>query len=59
VNEVIEGALGGLPVTTTVEGRNRFTVNVRYAQDFRTSLDAVRDVMIPLPPGMATQRAAE
>jgi copper/silver efflux system protein len=54
VNEVIESALGGLPITTTVEGRNRFTVNVRYAQDFRTSLDAVRDVMIPLPPGMAT-----
>ncbi len=54
VNEVLESALGGLPITTTVEGRNRFTVNVRYAQDFRTSLDAVRDVMIPLPPGMAT-----
>jgi len=54
VNEVIESALGGLPITTTIEGRNRFTVNVRYAQDFRTSLDAVRDVMIPLPAGMAT-----
>lgn len=53
VNEVIESALGGLPITTTVEGRNRFTVNVRYAQDFRTSLDAVRDVEIPLPQGMA------
>jgi copper/silver efflux system protein len=54
VNEVIEAALGGLPVTTTIEGRNRFTVNVRYAQDFRSSLDAVRDVMIPLPTGIAT-----
>jgi copper/silver efflux system protein len=53
VNEVIEAALGGLPVTTTVEGRNRFTVNVRYAQDFRANLEAVRDVMIPLPAGMA------
>ena len=52
VNEVIESALGGLPVTTTVEGRNRFTVNVRYAQDFRTSLQSVRDVLVPLPPGM-------
>jgi len=50
LNEVIESALGGLPITTTVEGRNRFTVNVRYAQDFRTSLEAVRDVSIPLPP---------
>jgi copper/silver efflux system protein len=53
VNEVIESALGGLPVTTTVEGRNRFTVNVRYAQDFRTSLAAVRDVVVPLPGGVA------
>ncbi|HSC86462.1 MAG TPA: efflux RND transporter permease subunit [Polyangiaceae bacterium] len=51
VNEVVESALGGLPVTTTVEGRNRFTVNVRYAQDFRTSLDAIREVVIPLPSG--------
>lgn len=52
VNEVIESALGGLPISTTVEGRNRFTVNVRYAQDFRTSLDAVRDVEVPLPQGI-------
>ncbi len=53
VNDVLGSALGGVPVTTTIEGRNRFTVNVRYAQDFRTSLDAVRDVLIPLPAGMA------
>jgi Cu(I)/Ag(I) efflux system membrane protein CusA/SilA len=53
VNDVIESALGGLPVTTTVEGRNRFTVNVRYAQDFRSSLQAVRDVVVALPSGMS------
>ncbi len=58
VNEVIESALGGLPVTTTVEGRNRFTVNVRYAQDFRTSLQAVRDVLVPLPEEMTQPRTA-
>ncbi len=49
VNETIEIALGGLPVTTTIEGRHRFSVNVRYAQDFRASLEDVRQVMIPLP----------
>jgi Cu(I)/Ag(I) efflux system membrane protein CusA/SilA len=54
VNEVIESALGGLPITTTIEGRNRFTVNVRYAQDFRTSLEAIRDVSIPLPSAPAS-----
>ncbi|HKO95193.1 MAG TPA: efflux RND transporter permease subunit [Polyangiaceae bacterium] len=53
VNEVIETALGGLPITTTIEGRNRFTVNVRYAQDFRASLDSIRDVNVPLPQDMA------
>jgi Cu(I)/Ag(I) efflux system membrane protein CusA/SilA len=51
VNGVIESALGGMPVTTTVQGRNRFTVNVRYAQDFRTSLAAIREVLVPLPQG--------
>lgn len=55
VNDVIESALGGLPITTTIEGRNRFTVNVRYAQDFRSSLDAVRDVVVALPTGMVSQ----
>jgi Cu(I)/Ag(I) efflux system membrane protein CusA/SilA len=59
VNEIIQSALGGLPVTTTVEGRNRFTVNVRYAQDFRTSLEAVRDVLVALPEGMAPSAAGE
>lgn len=49
VNDVVEAALGGMPVTTTVEGRNRFTVNVRYAQDFRTSLSALREIPVPLP----------
>lgn len=52
VHEVIEFALGGLPMTTTIEGRNRFTVNVRYAPDFRTSLEAIRETMIPRPAGI-------
>jgi Cu(I)/Ag(I) efflux system membrane protein CusA/SilA len=35
VNMFIETALGGMNATTTIEGRQRFTVNVRFAQDFR------------------------
>jgi Cu(I)/Ag(I) efflux system membrane protein CusA/SilA len=57
VNDVVESALGGGALTTTVEGRNRFTVNVRYAQDFRTSLEMIRDVLIPLPSGRADPSA--
>lgn len=51
VHEVVETALGGLPVTTTVEGRRRFTVNVRYAQDYRTSLEALGEVLVAVPTG--------
>ncbi len=49
VDDVVEAALGGAPVTTTVEGRRRFGVNVRYAEDFRSSVPRIREVMIPLP----------
>ncbi|MFO0747246.1 MAG: CusA/CzcA family heavy metal efflux RND transporter [Myxococcota bacterium] len=57
VNTVIEAALGGASVTTTVEGRQRFSVNVRYAEDFRSSVESVRDVKIPLPMAGAGDRS--
>src|SRR5262249_14364246 len=46
---VIESAVGGEPVTVTVEGRARFSVNLRYKEDFRSSVQALRGVLIPLP----------
>lgn len=46
---VIESAVGGAPVTVTVEGRARFAVNVRYKQDFRDTAQAIRGVLVPLP----------
>jgi Cu(I)/Ag(I) efflux system membrane protein CusA/SilA len=46
---VIESAIGGAPVTTTVEGRGRFAVNLRYKDDFRSSSQAIRGVLVPLP----------
>lgn len=42
VNMVIEAALGGMNLTNTVEGRERFTVSVRLAQDFRNDLSEIR-----------------
>lgn len=42
VNMVIEAALGGMILTNTVEGRERFTIAVRLAQDFRNDLDEIR-----------------
>lgn len=48
VQEVIETAIGGTPIGVTVEGRNRFSINVRYPQDLRSSLDRLREVLVPL-----------
>ena len=49
VNAVIESALGGVNVTTTIEGRRRFNVNVRLAQDYRKNLDAIKRILVQSP----------
>jgi Cu(I)/Ag(I) efflux system membrane protein CusA/SilA len=48
VNMVIESALGGQPITTTVEGRARYSVNVRYAEAFRSSPEAISEALVPI-----------
>jgi copper/silver efflux system protein len=54
LQDTIAMALGGEAVTTTVEGRERYTVNVRYPRDFRDNPQAIaRDVLVPLPAGGA------
>jgi Cu(I)/Ag(I) efflux system membrane protein CusA/SilA len=49
VNEVIESALGGMNLTTTIEGRQRFSVNLRLAQDFRSNLDEIKRTLVQTP----------
>ncbi len=52
VQEVVRTGLGAEAVTTTVEGRERYTVNVRYPQAFRSNPQAIAtDVLIPTPGG--------
>src|SRR5262249_34611697 len=51
VQEVLEVALGGMPLTTTVEGLERYSVNRRYDRDFRENLDALRQIIVPTPTG--------
>jgi len=46
VNEVVESAIGGMNLATTVEGRRRFSVNVRFAQDFRNNLDELNRTLV-------------
>jgi len=48
VEAVIEGAIGGAPIGTTVEGRNRFSINVRYPRDLRDDVDGLRRLLIPV-----------
>jgi Cu(I)/Ag(I) efflux system membrane protein CusA/SilA len=52
VQEVLGMALGGDQVTTTVEGRERFPVQVRYARDFRDSPDAIGRLLVSGKQGM-------
>ena len=46
VNLLIESALGGVKLTTTVEGRQRFSVNARFGQDYRNNLQAIRRLQV-------------
>jgi copper/silver efflux system protein len=57
VNGLIESALGGAQITTTVEGRQRFSVNARFGQDFRNNMETFKHLPVqtsgfgPIPLG--------
>ena len=51
VQEVIEVAIGGKPVTTTVEGRERYSVRVRYMPELRNNLEALKRILVPAKGG--------
>jgi Cu(I)/Ag(I) efflux system membrane protein CusA/SilA len=53
VQDVIEAAVGGQPIEVTVEGRNRFTINVRYPRELRQDIERLRHVLVPLHGGGA------
>ncbi|MDD5108636.1 MAG: CusA/CzcA family heavy metal efflux RND transporter [Candidatus Omnitrophica bacterium] len=49
---VIMSAVGGENITTTVEGRERYSVNVRYAREFRDDIEKLKRVLVPTMSGM-------
>jgi len=51
VQDVLEVALGGMPLTTTVEGLERYAINLRYSRDFRENLESLREIIVPTPTG--------
>jgi Cu(I)/Ag(I) efflux system membrane protein CusA/SilA len=50
-NDIVMSAIGGENVTTTVEGRERYPVNVRYFRELRDDLDKLRRVLVPVQGG--------
>ncbi len=51
VQDVIQTAIGGMNITTTVEGLERYPVNLRYSRELRDNLPALRDILVPTPTG--------
>ncbi len=51
VEDVIMVAVGGMTVSETVEGRERYAINLRYARDFRDDPQALKRVLVPTPSG--------
>jgi Cu(I)/Ag(I) efflux system membrane protein CusA/SilA len=51
VQEVIQSAIGGDNVTTTVQGRERYPVNVRYLRDFRSDFSTLERILVPVGDG--------
>jgi Cu(I)/Ag(I) efflux system membrane protein CusA/SilA len=49
---VLMSAVGGDQVSTTIEGRERYSVNVRYLRDYRSDVDALERVLVATPSGM-------
>ncbi|MBK9292492.1 MAG: efflux RND transporter permease subunit [Bacteroidetes bacterium] len=51
VQMYLEVALGGMPLTTTVEGRERYNIRARYAREWRDNPEVMKKVLIPTPTG--------
>jgi Cu(I)/Ag(I) efflux system membrane protein CusA/SilA len=57
VQDVIQSALGGENITQTIEGRQRYPVNVRYAREFRETIPALERVLVKTPMGASVPLA--
>jgi Cu(I)/Ag(I) efflux system membrane protein CusA/SilA len=54
VQNVVQSAIGGMNLTTTVEGRQRYPVNLRYGRELRNDVEKLKDVLVPVMPGQAS-----
>jgi Cu(I)/Ag(I) efflux system membrane protein CusA/SilA len=51
VQDVIQTAIGGMNIATTVEGLERYPVNLRYGRELRHNIPALREILVPTPSG--------
>jgi copper/silver efflux system protein len=51
VHDVVRTAIGGMTVGESVEGRERYPINLRYPRDYRNSVDSIRDLPVVTPTG--------
>lgn len=51
VEDIFQSAIGGMNITKTIEGLQRYPVNLRYQRDYRNNLQALSRVLVPLPNG--------
>jgi Cu(I)/Ag(I) efflux system membrane protein CusA/SilA len=54
VQDVVQSAIGGMNITTTVEGRQRYPVNLRYARELRDDIDELKSVLVPIAAGASS-----
>ena len=52
VQHIIMTAIGGMNLTTTIEGRERFPVRIRYKRELRDNVEALKRVLVPTPKGI-------
>lgn len=51
VQEYIQAAVGGMPMTTTVEGRERYAIRIRYPRELRTDPEVLKQIYLPTSSG--------
>ena len=51
VQDIIQSAIGGMNITTTIQGLERYPVNIRYSRELRDNLDKLKRVLVPTPRG--------
>lgn len=48
IQEIIESSVGGMNLTTTIEGRERYPVNIRYSRELRNDIEKLKRVLVPV-----------